>query len=494
MFNTRLAWTLAVTASAWFLLALDRLVVATALPGIRSDLGADLAGAQWVVDAYTLSFGVLLLTGAAMGDRFGRRRMFVIGVALFTAGSAAAALASSIGALVAARAVQGAGAAIAAPVSLTLLSAATPAPRRGAVFGAWGAIGGLGAALGPLVGGGLTEALGWHWVFWINVPLGVVLVPLASRRLEESSGPRRPIDVRGIVLSGVGLLGVVWAVIKAGGGWERPAVLAAFAGGVTALLLFGVAQSRASAPMLPMRFFRSRAFTAASLASVGMYAALFGGLFLMTQLFQAGWGASPWQAGLWLLPMAVMPMLLAPVGGLLSDRLGARPLLTLGASLVAAGLAWTAVVAGSGSYAALVPALIMIGVGSGLYFAPVAAVVIAAVAPHEQGQASGAAAAVRELAAVLGVALLGAVLAGHDESGTSATAAAGVGPALWVGAVLAASGALAARAVPRNRPLQVVRRLSHEKENPEWSPVLSAGSDRTRRRSRSAWPSTRSAA
>lgn len=459
MFSSRLGWTLALTASAWFLFALDRLVVATALPGIRADLGADLADAQWVIDAYTLAFAVLLLTGAALGDRFGRRRVFAIGLAVFTAGSAAAALAPSIDVLVAARAVQGAGAATAAPVALTLLSAATPARRRGTVLGAWGAIGGLGAALGPLVGGGLTEAVGWPWIFAINVPLGLALVPLARRRLVESTGPGRTVDGRGIALSGAGLLGVVWAVIRAGEGGAGVDVAVAGLGGALLLALFVVAQVRARAPMLPLRFFRSRAFTAATLASVGMYAALFGGVFLVAQLLQTTWAASPWEAGLRLFPMAVMPMLLAPVGGLLNDRVGARPVLVTGAALVAAGLGWTAYVAGSGSYPALLPALVAIGAGSGLFFAPVATVLLAAVAPDDQGRASGVAGTVRELAAVFGVAVFGAVLAGE-----------GGGPALWLAAGTAAAGVLAALALPRNRPLQVVRRLPVEKETHRWNP------------------------
>ena len=488
MFTDRLAWTLGVTASAWFLFALDRLVVATVLPGIRADLGADLAGAQWVVDAYTLSFAVLLLAGAALGDRFGRRRMFAVGLAVFTAGSVGVVLAPSIMMLVAARAVQGGGAAIAAPVALTLLGAVTPAERRGTVLGAWGAIGGLGAALGPVVGGGLTETLGWRWVFGINIPLGVALVGLALRRLDESHGPRRSIDVPGIVLSGVGLTGVVWAVIRAGGGWGRPDVAIALAGGMAALAVFVVAQHRSPAPMLPLHFFRSRSFSAATLASIGMYAALFGGLFLLAQLFQAGEGASPWQAGLRLLPMAVMPMLLAPIGGVLNDRLGARPLLVLGPVLVAAGLGGVAYAVGTNSSAALVPALVVIGVGSGLFFAPVAAVVLAAVAPQEQGQASGVAGTVRELAAVLGVAVLGSVLAGH-AAGPHAPFAAAVVPALWLAAAIAAAGAVIALAVPSNPSPQAAPRLPKPKENLR----CITGSGATRRPS-SAAPPTRNAA
>lgn len=463
MFTSHLARTLAATASAWFLLALDRLVVVTALPRIRADLGAGLADAQWVVDAYTLSFAVLLLTGAALGDRFGRRRMFAVGLGLFTAGSAAAALAPVIGALVAARVVQGAGAAIAAPVALTLLNTAAPAHRRGAVLGAWGAIGGLGAALGPVVGGGLTAMVGWPWIFWINVPIGAVLVPLAWRLLDESRGPRRPIDARGVALSGVGLLGVVWAVIRAGADGVSLSVAAAFAGGTSALAAFVVVQRRAAAPMLPPHLFRSRSFTAAILASFGMYAALFGGLFLLTQLFQTGWGASPWQSGLWLLPMAAMPMLVTPVGGLLTDRLGARPLLAAGATLVASGLAWIGLAAGAGAPSAILVPLVMIGAGSGLFFAPAAAAALTAVAPHERGQASGVASAVRELGAVLGVAVLGAVLAQHT-GGAPAAVVVGVRQAMAVGVLLAVSGALAALTLPRLHPSVGRRRAIDDHE------------------------------
>ena len=348
-------WTFAVTSSAWFLFALDRLVVTTALPAIRTDLGADLAGAEWTVNAYTLSFVVLLLAGAAMGDRFGRRRMFAVGVGLFTAGSAAAALAPTVGTLIAARAVQGAGGAIFAPLSLTMLSAATPLQRRGAVLGAWGGIGGLGAAVGPLLGGGLATFVGWQWIFWLNVPLGLALVPLARLRLRESHGPHRIIDPCGVALSGAGLLGIVWAVARAGSvGWARPEVPAALSVGALALVLFVAFQLRAPAPMLPMRFFRSRAFTVANLTALAMYAALFGALFLVTQLFQTGLGDDPLEAGLHMLPLVVMPMLLAPVGGALSDRLGTRPLMVLGVALVAAGLAWIAAVAAPDvSYGAL---------------------------------------------------------------------------------------------------------------------------------------------
>jgi EmrB/QacA subfamily drug resistance transporter len=450
---SRFAWTFAITSSAWFVFALDRLVVTTALPVIGADLGADLAGAEWTVSAYTLSFAVLLLAGAALGDRFGRRRMFAIGMALFSVGSAAAALAPTTATLVAARAVQGAGGAIFAPVSLTLLSAATPADRRGAVFGAWGGIGGVGAAVGPLLGGGLTGWVGWQWIFWLNVPLGLVLAVLGRLCLGESHGPHGRLDARGVALSGAGMLGVVWAVIRAGSdGWARPDVLVALSVGVLTLVLFVAWEMRAPAPLLPMRFFRSRAFAVANVAALLMYAALFGALFLVTQLLQTGLGASPLEAGVRMLPMVVMPMLLAPAGGALSDRWGTRRLMVLGVSLVSAGLAWLAAVTSADvAYVLLLPGMIMMGAGSALFFAPVAATVIGAVAPVEQGQASGISTVVREVAVVLGVAVVAAVFAAHGDLGSPARFMAGVVPALWLAAALAATGVLAALALPRTR-------------------------------------------
>jgi EmrB/QacA subfamily drug resistance transporter len=449
--HQRFARTFAITSSAWFVFALDRLVVTTALPAISADLGADLAGAEWTVNAYTLSFAVLLLAGAALGDRIGRRQMFAIGMALFSLGSAAAALAPTTATLVAARAVQGAGGAIFVPVSLTLLSSATPAARRGAVFGAWGGIGGMGAAAGPLLGGGLTGWVGWQWIFWVNVPLGLVLVMLGRLCLVESHGPHGRLDVRGVALSGAGMLGVVWAVIRAGGdGWARPDVLVVLSAGVLALALFVAWEMRAPAPLLPMRFFRSRAFAVANVAALLMYAALFGALFLVSQLLQTGLGASPLEAGVRMLPMVAMPMLLAPAGGALSDRWGTRRLMVLGVALVAAGLAWLAAVTSADvAYVLLVPAMIMMGAGSALFFAPVAAAVLGAVRPNEQGQASGVATVVRETAVVLGVAALAAVFAAHGDLGSPGRFIAGVVPALWLAAALASVGVLAALALPR---------------------------------------------
>ena len=447
----RLWWTFAVTSLALFAFTLDRLVVATALPAIRADLGAQVSGLEWTVNAYTLSFAVLLLTGSALGDRFGRRRVFTIGVAVFTAGSAAAALAPMIGTLVAARALQGAGGALFTPLTLTMLSAVTPPARRGAVLGAWGGIGGLGAALGPLAGGALAGSVGWRAIFWLNVPLGLVLMALSRLRLAETWGPPRELDLAGVVLGSAGLFGVVWAVIRVGAvGWASTEVSLALGGGVVLLVLFVTWEMRTPAPMLPMRFFRNRVFATGALASLIMYSAMFGALFLITQLLQAGLGATPLQAGLRALPMAVMPMLLTPAGGVIADRIGFRPLMICGLAMEAIALGWlAAAVTPTVPYGLLVPPLVLAGTGSAAFFAPLASAMLSAVAPEEHGQASGVATTIRELAAASGVAVLGLVFAGHGGYASRADFIDGFVPAMWLAAGLAAVGVLAAVALPR---------------------------------------------
>jgi EmrB/QacA subfamily drug resistance transporter len=447
----RFWWTFAITSLALFASTLDRLVVATALPAIRTDLGAHAGDLEWTVNAYTLSFAVLLLTGGALGDRFGRRRVFMIGVGVFTGGSAAAALAPTIGALVAARALQGVGGALFTPLTLTMLSAVTSPARRGAVLGAWGGIGGLGVALGPLAGGALAGSVGWRAIFWLNFPLGLVLIALGRLKLAESHGPLRKLDLPGVVLGSAGLFGVVWAVIRVGSlGWASTEVPSALAGGLMLLVLFVGWEIRTPAPMLPMRLFRNRSFAASGLASLMMYSALFGALFLITQLLQVGLGATPLQAGLRTLPMAVMPMLLAPVGGVLADRIGLRALMICGLATEAIALGWLAVVVTPAvPYGFLVSPLVLAGTGSAVFFAPFASAMLSAVAPQERGRASGAATAIRELAAVFGVAVLGLVFAGRGGYASHEDFVDGFVPAMWLAAGLAVVGVLAAVALPR---------------------------------------------
>ncbi|HET7517760.1 MAG TPA: MFS transporter [Actinomycetes bacterium] len=298
------------------MIALDSLVVTTALPVIKQDLDASLAGLEWSVNAYTLTFAVLLLTGAALGDRFGRRRLFIIGLAIFTTGSAAAALAQSTGALVAARAVQGVGGAILTPLTLTILSAAVPPARRGVALGAWGAVSGLAIALGPLVGGAVVQGLSWQWIFWLNVPIGLAAVPLAAARLPETTGPDRSLDLPGLALAGAGLLGVVFGLVRGNdAGWASLGVAGPLTVGALLLVALLVWEARTTAPMIPLRFFRSRGFSAANATSLLLFFGMFGSIFLLTQFLQLIRGYSPLEAGLRTLPWTGMLVLVGPLAG-----------------------------------------------------------------------------------------------------------------------------------------------------------------------------------
>src|SRR2546421_4731062 len=252
--NPKLLWTFAITSTALFMTTLDNLVVTTAVPVIRRDLHAGLSGLEWTVNAYTLTFAVLLLTGAALGDRLGRRRVFALGLGIFTAASAAAALAPSIAALDVARAVQGVGGAIVMPLTLTILSAAVPAERRGLALGAWGGISGLAVAFGPLVGGAVVDGISWHWIFWLNVPFGLLLIPLALTRLDESHGPTQKLDLSGLVLASGGLLGIVWGLVRRDeGGWGSGQIVGSLVARAAAPAALLARELRAPGPMLPMR-------------------------------------------------------------------------------------------------------------------------------------------------------------------------------------------------------------------------------------------------
>src|SRR6266511_2668167 len=282
--KSRTLWTFAVTSLALVMVTLDNLVVTTALPVIRKDLGAGIEGLEWTVNAYTLTFAVLLLTGAALGDRFGRRRLFAVGLAIFTLASAAAALAPSIEVLVAARAIQGLGGAIITPLTLTILSAAVAPEKRGLALGAWGGIGGLAVALGPLVGGAVVSGLSWQWIFWINVPVGLVLIPLALRRLDETHGPSSRLDLPGLGLASAGLLGIVWGLVRGNSqGWASPEIVVSLAAGIVLVIAFFLWEPPTEKPMLPMRFFRNRTFALTNVASLLMFFGMFGSIFLLAQ-------------------------------------------------------------------------------------------------------------------------------------------------------------------------------------------------------------------
>lgn len=445
----RAGWTLAIVSIALFMTALDNLVVGVALPTIRVDLGGSIEALEWTVNAYTLSFAVLLISGAALGDRFGRKRMFLGGLALFTLASAAAALAPSIEALVAARAIQGAGAAIVAPLTLTLLSEAVPAERRGAALGIWAGVSGLGVALGPVVGGAVVEGISWHWIFWLNVPVGLALLPLAANRLTESRGPSSALDLRGLALAAGGLFGLVFGIVRSQElGWTSSTVSVSIVVGLALLVAFVLWELRAPAPMLPMSFFRSRGFTAANLVSLAMFFGSFGAIFLLSQYFQTAQGLSPFQAGLRTLPWTAAPMIVAPLAGIFSDRIGSRPLMAAGMFLQGGALLWLSDISPSSSFASMIVPLAMGGVGMALVFAPSANAVLSSVRPEQAGQASGATNAIREVGGVLGVAVLATIFTAHGSYASPQEFTDGLTAALPIGAAVLGVGGLAALALP----------------------------------------------
>jgi EmrB/QacA subfamily drug resistance transporter len=451
--RTRTIWTFAITAAAVFMATLDNLVVTTAIPVIRKDLHASVESLEWTVNAYTLTFAVLLLTGAALGDRFGRRRMLAVGLGIFTAASAAAALAPSANALIAARAAQGVGGAIITPLTLTILSAGVPANRRGAFIGAWSGIAGLAVAFGPLVGGAVVSGISWHWIFWLNVPIGVVLIPLALRRLDETHGPAGRLDLPGLGLASAGLTGIVWGLVRGHAqGWTSPEILTALTAGAAVFALFVLWELRAEEPMLPMRFFRNRVFALANVASLLMFFGMFGSIFLLSQFFQTVQGYSPLGSGLRILPWTIMPMFVAPIAGALSDKIGGGRLMGIGLTLQAGGLASLAAISTPTTpYWHLVAPFMVSGIGMAMFWAPVANVVLAAVRPEEEGQASGAQNAIRELGGVFGVAVLATVWSHYGGYSTGQSFVDGMTPAIWVGASVVALGAVAAFLIPQRR-------------------------------------------
>jgi EmrB/QacA subfamily drug resistance transporter len=457
--GNRTLWTFVITSIALVMVTLDNLVVTTALPVIRTDLDASIEGLEWTVNAYTLTFAALLLTGAALGDRFGRRLMFVVGLSIFTAASAFAALAPSIEVLNLARALQGVGGAIIAPLTLTILSAAVPAERRGLALGAWGGIGGLAVALGPVVGGAVVEGLSWQWIFWLNVPIGLALAPLAWRRLDETHGPSTTLDLPGLGLVSAGLLGIVWGLVRGNGqGWTSPEIVFSLLAGALLLLAFALWELRASAPMLPMRFFANRTFSHANLASFFMFFGMFGSIFLLAQFFQTVQGYSPLQAGLRILPWTAMPIFIAPIAGAMSDRIGGQRIMGVGLTLQAVGLGWIAAVSTPTTpYAELIGPFMLSGMGMALFFAPVANVVLSAVRSQEEGQASGANNAIRELGGVFGVAVLASIFTRFGGYDTAQSFVDGMVPAVWIGAALVAVGAVAALTIPARRPERASR-------------------------------------
>jgi EmrB/QacA subfamily drug resistance transporter len=446
----RRGWTLALVSIGLFMMVLDNLVVNVALPSIRRDLGASIQTLEWTVNSYILAYAVLLLTGAALGDRLGRKRMFIGGIALFTAGSAAAALSPSIDFLIVARGIQGVAAALVTPLTLTLLAEAFPPEQRGLALGVWSGISGIGVALGPLVGGALTQVASWHWIFWVNVPIGIALIPFAASRLTESRGEVRRLDLPGLALVSSGLFGVVYGLVRSQSlGWSNPEVVIGLAAGTALLVAFVWQELRTAEPMLPMQFFTNRGFAVTNAVSIAMYFGMFGSIFFLSQFLQNVLHNSPLQAGVKLLVWTGAVMVVSPAAGFLSERYGSRMFMVAGLGLQAIALGLLASLAGvHQSYASMILPFILAGSGMALVFAPSASAVLSSVRTAQTGQASGATNAMRELGGVLGIAVLATVFTSHGSYASPHAYVSGLVPAMWVGAAVLAAGALIAAVFP----------------------------------------------
>ncbi len=449
-----LHWTLGLTSVAFFMVALDALVVTTALPAIQRDLHVGVQTLEWTVNAYALTYAAGIVTAAALGDRFGRLRVFRAGLALFTLASGACALAPNAGLLLTARAIQGVGAAAVMPLSLTILTTAFPAERRGTMVGVWGAIGGMAVASGPVIGGAITQGIDWHWIFWLNVPIGLAAVSLSRRRLSETHGASDRLDLAGLALVTGGAISLVWALVRSGAaGWGSTEVLMTLFAGVALLGAFIAWERHTDAPMIPPRLFAHRTFAAANATAFLMMAAIMGAAFLVAQYFQLAHGDSPLATGLRLLPWTAAPIVITPAAGALSDRVGPRPIMVAGMLLQAAGLGWFALLAtGSLAYGTLVLPLIVAGVGISMALPTTAAAALGAVAPAELGKASGTNSTLQRFGGAFGVTIVTAVFTAHGQLGTPAAFDAGFRPALAVASGLSLLGALAATAVARHEP------------------------------------------
>ncbi|HEX9353029.1 MAG TPA: DHA2 family efflux MFS transporter permease subunit [Streptosporangiaceae bacterium] len=449
----RLGWTLGLTSVAYFMVVLDSLVVITALPRMQHDLHAGLATLQWTVNSYGIAFAAGIITAAALGDRLGRRRVFIAGLVLFTLASAACALSPSASALIAARAVQGLGGAAVLPLSLTILTAAFPAQRRGAIVGIYGGLAGLAVAIGPLVGGAVTEGLDWHWIFWVNVPIGIAASLLSRRRLPESHGARARLDLPGVALISAGVVCLVWGLVRAGqAGWGSAEIITTLALGAALLGAFFLWESRAREPMLPLRLLRIQAFAAGNATAFLMSGAVFAAGFLVAQYFQFALGYSPLATGVRLLPWFATPMLISPIAGALSDRIGRRPVIATGLLLQAIGLGWVALKASAAtSTLELVLALLVAGIGISMALPTVPTAVLSAVTPSEMGKASGISNMMQRFGAVFAIAIASSVFAANGHLGSPAGVTDGFRPAMAVSAALSLLGAITALAVVTRR-------------------------------------------
>jgi EmrB/QacA subfamily drug resistance transporter len=447
-------WLAIVAASLpMFMATLDNLVMTNALPSIRLDLGASVEELQWFVNAFTLSFASFILMAAALGDRYGRRRVFVIGIAVFTVASVLSALSYEPWMLIASRALQGFGAAAVMPLSLTLLAGSVENRLRPLAIGIWGGITGLGVALGPLVGGAVVEGWNWQAIFWINLPVGIVSIPLALLALPNAFGERVRADVIGVLLAGLGVLGLVYGIVSGNDkGWDSLEVVSALVVGAALIAAFIVWESRVAAPLLPLRLFRDRSFSVANVVGLTFSFGAFGAIFILIQFLQVVQGYSPLGAGVATTPWTMAPMVVAPLAGLIAPRVGTRLLIIVGLSLQAFGVLWlAAVMAPDTEYLVMLPAFIAAGVGMGLNFAPISTAVLATMKPADHAKASGTNSTVREVGVALGIAVLTAVFVGAGGQLTPELYVDAAQPAVLVGGLALALAASLAFLLPAGR-------------------------------------------
>jgi EmrB/QacA subfamily drug resistance transporter len=445
----RLGWVLGLTSMAYFMVALDATVVATALPRMQADLHVGFTSLQWTLNSYGIAFAAGIITAAALGDRFGRRLIFNLGLALFTIASGACALAPNASELIAARTVQGLGGAIVLPLSLTILTTAFPAERRGTIVGIYGGLAGLAVAAGPLLGGAVTQGINWHWIFWINVPIGVAAVLLSLRLLPESYGARERLDLTGVGLVTGGVVAIVWALVRANeAGWASPETVITLTAGAVLLVAFVAWENRVSQPMVPLRLFRDRAFAIGNATTFLMSGAIFAGAYLVAEEFQFARGYSPLSTGVRLLPFFAMPMVISPLAGALSDKTGRRPVMVTGLALLSGGFIWVALKGSlTTSWIELTLALLVSGIGISMALPTVPTAVLNAVAPHEMGKASGINYMAQRLGGVFAIAISTAVFAANGHLGTPASVTDGFKPALAACAGLALLATLSAIAI-----------------------------------------------
>jgi EmrB/QacA subfamily drug resistance transporter len=440
--NTRQRWTLILTSVASLMVSLDMLVVVTALNTIRKQLGGSVADLDWTMNAYTLTVAVLLLAATAAGDRLGRRRVLAAGLAVFIASSASCALAPSIGVLIAARAIQGVGTAMVLPQAFALVGATFPAQQRGKAMGIFAGITGLATVGGPVVGGAVVQGLAWQWIFWLNVPIGIVLIPMTLRRVEESYGPRVAFDVPGLVLSGAAAFGLVWGLVRGNAaGWGSAQVSGPLVAGAVLLAGFAAWERRARSPMVPVSLFRNAAFVSAMACGFLIMGAIAGTAFFLAQYVQAGLGQGPLGAGLRMLPWTAVLFLIAPMAGTLAGRLGERPVVMAGLVAQAAGFGWMALESGAG-YLVLVPAMVLAGIGVSAAMPATQSAAMAAVPRQQIGVASGTYNVMRMLGNTFGIAIASVAFSAHGSFASPAAAGHGFRAALITTAIISAAGAL----------------------------------------------------